>query len=360
MSGRNVLIVGGYGVVGKKVCELMQYRNPEISLWIAGRSQQIAADAATQFNGAMAVRIDVDDADPLAHLEKMPSAILAAANDADDNLLLAAARRGIPYVDITRWTSRLKLAAKRLEPNTMTAPVVLASGWMAGVAASVAAHYATEIADIRAINIDILYAMADQAGPNSVEYVDQLNVPFPIMVDGKQRLVRPLTEPRRVAFTNNRVYDCYRFDTPDQFTLVKSMAIPGVSTRLAYDSAMTTQAMRFLLRSGIWKLLDWPMLKGVRRALIYNPGKGAPHEIMIAITSETYHGEISVHKICITDTSGQTHMTAAGAVSQIERVLQLRGRQAPAIGVSYPEQATDLDATIMAISEMGVMITAIN
>ncbi|MBM4216361.1 MAG: hypothetical protein FJ178_00695 [Gammaproteobacteria bacterium] len=158
-SRRSVLIVGGYGVVGAQIAEILSARNPELHLLIAGRSQENANSVAAKFPHAQGIHIDVDQADPLANLPNKPAAVLAVANDSEDNLLRSAVRRAIPYVDITRWTERMQTSILRLAPAPLAAPVILSSGWMAGVVATVAAADASEFSRVDSINIDILYAL---------------------------------------------------------------------------------------------------------------------------------------------------------------------------------------------------------
>ena len=45
-------------------------------------------------------------------------------------MLTEAIRIGIPYLDITRWTERMRKAADLASASTLHAPVVLASGYI--------------------------------------------------------------------------------------------------------------------------------------------------------------------------------------------------------------------------------------
>lgn len=356
MKAPRILIVGGYGIVGRQVAELLAARNPGVEIWIGGRSAQAAAGCAASLPGAHGIAIDVDSPDPLAGFEALPDLIMAVANDRDDNLLLAAARRGIAYVDITRWTPRLLKAIERLSAVPLTAPVVFASGWMAGVAASVAAHHGAGFKHIYSIEIDILYGIRDRAGPNSVEYADQLDKPFTIWSGGHPLRVKPMTDPRTVTFSDGMVRDCYRFDTPDQYTLAHTLHAGGVSSRLTYDDPAAVRFMRLLLTTGIWNILSLPMFKRLRRGILYNPGEGARHEIALQISGEDADGLPQAAQVSIIDPLGQTHMTAAGAVAQAERILGLRGRTQPPSAIGFPEQAADSAEGMAALREMGVII----
>lgn len=360
IDGRtSVLIAGGYGIVGAQVAELLASRNPELEIIIGGRSEAAAAAAAERIDGARGARVDIDEVDPLAKFAKLPDAIIAVANDGHDRLLRAAVTRGIAYVDITRWTERMQASILRLAPMRPTAPVLFSSGWMAGVTATVAAADARNFGQVSSIDIDILYALKDKAGPNSLDYVDRLLIPFPVTIDGNVEMKKSMSEPRAVRFSGDRLFNTYRFDTPEQYTLVHAIGAASVSSRLSYDNASAINSMRFLINSGAWKLLSLSIFDKLRRSMLYNPGEGDAHEVVIETHGTDPAGRPIRTRSTILDPLGQTHMTAVGAVTGLERVLGLRKRQRAPIGVSLPEHCADLDATLRAFAEMGVEIHSV-
>lgn len=351
-----ILIVGGYGIVGEQVATLLDERNPSLEIWIGGRAVDKAAVVAARLPNARAVHIDLDNSDPLSYFVELPDAIIVLANDDHDYLLVAAARRGIALIDIARWTERMRRAIDVLSSIPLTAPIIMASGWMAGVPATIAAQLATKLSTIDNINIDVLYALNDKAGPNSIAYADQLDTAFSIQSAGQTRIVKPLTEPRLVEFSGKRNFNCYRFDTPDQFTLVTTLNAAGVSSRITYDDVSTVKLMRFLRWSGLLSLLSMEIFKKLRHTLLFHPGEGGTHEIIVEVVGTAPSGQSVTHRVTIIDPLGQTHLTAVGVVAQIERVLTLRGRAPAFPGISFPEQLTDTDEALAVLREMGVLI----
>ncbi|MEI6450371.1 MAG: hypothetical protein WCP98_10540 [Actinomycetes bacterium] len=91
---------------------------------------------------------------------------------------------GIPYVDITRWTERVRGAVSLAGRRSLRAPIMLSSGWMAGVASVVAVALSRHLERVDRIDIGVLYSLKDQAGPNSAEYMDRLATPFEVMLEG--------------------------------------------------------------------------------------------------------------------------------------------------------------------------------
>ncbi len=264
-----------------------------------------------------------------------------------------AARAGIPYVDITRWTERLRSAASRVGTVTLQAPVMFASSWMAGVAAVVAVAASRPLKRVNSVDIAVLFSLKDKAGPNSAEYMDRLATPFEVMINGQPTQVRPYTDPRAVTFPGGYRGNAYRFDTPDQLTLPAATGAQTVAARIAFDDAMAANLLVFLTRSGIWKLISGERFTGLRRSLLYNPGAGASHELVIEAAGTDENGHSKSVRVAVRDPQGQTHLTALGAIIQLERVLGLDGAPSPAPGILYPDSAPQIESAFQLLRDFG-------
>ncbi|MET8878505.1 hypothetical protein [Nocardia sp. NPDC004604] len=120
-----VLIVGGYGTVGAELARLASTPWP---LLLTGRNPVRGRPLGEEL-GARVAQWDVVDATGF-HADAR--AVVSTVNDPDDRLLRAAVCAGIPYVDITRWTTRLTraavVAATLHPPHRFYCPRV---GWVA-------------------------------------------------------------------------------------------------------------------------------------------------------------------------------------------------------------------------------------
>lgn len=350
-----VLIAGGYGVVGQQAVELIRQCHPNLSLIVAGRNPSKAEPLVRQLTNAETYKLDVEQPNPLNGIK--PRAILAIVNDPFDYLLMDAVRGGIPCVDITRWTERLQVAVSRVSVESLRAPVMLSSAWMAGVAAVVAVATSHHLRSVDRIDIGILYSLKDKAGPNSAEYMDRLATPFEVILNGERKQVYPYTDPRKMTFPGGYSAKAYRFDTPDQLTLPTTTGSKTVAARIAFDDAMTTNLLLLLIRSGIWKLISGKRSTALRRSLLYNPGKGASHEILIEAAGVDENGNPKTVHATIVDPQGQTHLTALGALIQLERLMGLDGAPPPAPGIVYPDTAPQIDSAFQVLRNFGVIIT---
>lgn len=349
-----VLIAGGYGVVGQQAAQVIRQRHPDLPLIIAGRNPAKAETLACELTNTNVVMLDMEQPNPLNGIK--PRAIQAVVNDPHDYLLMDAIHAGIPYMDITRWTERVRSAVSRVALESLRAPVMLSSAWMAGVASVVAVALSRQLKRIERIDISVLYSLKDKAGPNSTEYMDRLTTPFEVMLDGKYKQVYPYTDPRKVTFPGGYTAKAYRFDTPDQLTLPTTTGASSVAARIAFDDALTMSLLVALTRSGIWKLFSGKRFTSLRRGLLFNPGSGASHEIVIDVAGVDESNSPKTVRATVVDPLGQTHLTAVGALVQLERLLGLDGAPSPAPGVVYPDTAPQIASALQVLRNSGVTV----
>lgn len=121
-QGKSVLIIGGYGVVGKKITTILGTRYPTIPLIIAGRNLSKAKSFAEMIGYAQGIPMDVTKVNQISPLSGKLAAVISATNDPNNYILLDTIRNNIAYIDVTRWTARLKDALIRIagEKNNST------------------------------------------------------------------------------------------------------------------------------------------------------------------------------------------------------------------------------------------------
>ncbi|AFY37825.1 Saccharopine dehydrogenase [[Leptolyngbya] sp. PCC 7376] len=359
MDIRNsILIAGGYGVVGRQIATLIRDHHPDLPLVIAGRNLKKAEALAQELGNASGLQLDVEQPKPLQ--ENTPRAVIAVVNDSYDYLLMDAVSKEIPYLDVTRWPERLRQSIDALDEQSLRSPVMFASGWMGGVASVIAVAASQAIATIDSIDISVLFSLKDKAGPNSVEYMDRLATPFETMIAGRTTKVFPYTDPLKVKFPDGYQTAVYRFDTPDQMTLPQTTGAKTVAARIAFDDIFSTQLLRVLIRSGIWRLISGDRFTSLRRSLLYNPGSGASHQIRIDVKGKDAQDLPQKVTATIVDPKGQTHLTALGALIQLERLLGLDGMKPPIPGIIYPDTAPQIKNALQILQEFGVIVTGIS
>ncbi|WP_010496072.1 saccharopine dehydrogenase [Paenibacillus elgii] len=358
MNRKMVLIVGGYGEVGRQIAQILHDRHPDLDIALGGRSPKKAAP----FESARVQTVVVDNnaEDPLLYAGENVSLIINAVNDLQDRLLLSAVRRKIPLIDLTRWTEIFQQSIAKLKNTELHAPVVLSSGWMAGTASLLAMLHSASLQNV-AVNIHALYSLRDKAGPDSAAYMDRMTIPFHITEPKGSRLVFPMSDPVKVQFPNGYTAKCYRLDTPDHVTLLKAGHVDSASFRITFDSKASTYALIGLVKSGIWKMISGDRFRSLRRSLLYNPGTGSAHHILIQLKGRDHNGRWVERRIAISDPLGQTHLTALGAAIQAEKLLRTPEDEPLAPGIYYPEDLPDMrmdtSTIINYFKQYGVLIS---
>lgn len=333
-----LLLAGGYGLVGSQVARLVRAHHPRVELLLGGRTPARGEALARELGNARAVALDTGAARPLAHLEGL-DAVAGLVHDHDDRLLRACASRGVAYLDITRDVDAFGRAwvGAALEPPR--APILFASNWMAGVPAVLAHAMATSLASVDAIELSILFYMADHVGPDSESAEGGLIAPFVARSGGAWTRVAGLSDPRSVRFPSGLERPVYRAAMADGITLAQASGARDVAVRLGVDDASGFRVMRALMRCGLWSPLQ--RIPAFRRAVAAKERTGAPHEIVVEVRGRADDGAPKVLRATILDPKGQSHLTALGVLFGVERILGL-GTPALPPGPAVPESSLSL------------------
>ncbi|WP_340616655.1 saccharopine dehydrogenase family protein [Xenorhabdus entomophaga] len=322
MKKLSVLLVGGYGIVGQQVAQILNQHAPELALIIAGRNINNARQLAQTLGNATAVALDIDNIN-LSDEMKI-DIILATVNDPKDNLLHFANKNGIAYIDITRWTERLQVALSKavIMRNKKPGSMIFASSWMASVVATLANNMSKSLVNITSIDISILSASNDKSGPDSFDYLDSLAAPFTVKQNGRYQKILPFSDERIISFDDNCRYSVFRIDMPDQFTLPLITNAQTIATRIGYDNHKANKILSFFIKNGIWKLISGDLFKKLRKKIFYHPGTGDQHQIRIDIHGTDEKGERKHLYIHIKDPKGQAHLTATGAAALVIQLAE--------------------------------------
>jgi saccharopine dehydrogenase-like NADP-dependent oxidoreductase len=345
-----LLIVGGYGLVGRRLSRLLRRRHPDLAIVLAGRNPDRARDFAASI-GASAVAVDVASEAPLAALPERPAAVLAVVSDPHDHLVRDAMRRGLPYADIHRAgaASILDVAAAAARERP-AAPVLLSGSWLAGLSALMAAAAVDELGGAETIDITVLASSDDRVGPDSWGFSDRLAWPYYAMRDGTRRPTHPLTDVRQVRCADRRRRPAALVGTLEQTTLPITLGTPTVETRMALQSAAALYGLVGLKRTGALRVLARPALARIRAALLQRPGAGD-----FAGLTVTASGAGRSVTIDLLDPLGQAHLSAVGAACAAERLLGLTGSALPA-GISFAEQSAAPARDLDLLRQAGVVV----
>jgi hypothetical protein len=345
-----LLIVGGYGLVGKQAARMLRQRHPKLGLVLGGRRPE-QGRAFAESIGASTVAVDTSSEKPLGSLSVRPTAVLASVSDPADRLLVDAARQGLPIADINRGGHASVLDATiAIAGEGPSAPVLLSGSWMAGVAALLAAATVRELGEVVRVDVTALASSDDEVGPDSQGFSQRLAWPYYPMRRGRRQVTHPLTNVRRVRCADDNERPAALVGTLEQITLPRTLGVPTVETRLALQDTASLYGLIGLKRTGALRALTRPALGRIRAALFEK--QGSADFAGITVTAE---GPGRTVRVDVLDTLGQAHLSAVGAVLAAERVLGLAGHRLPP-GLSFPEQSSDPHADLAALRAAGVIV----
>ncbi len=354
MGPGDLLVVGGSGVVGRRVSQRLAARFPGRVTVGGRRPGHLQETCARIGHDAHAVIVDVNDPSSIERALPRVSTVVCCVRQERRELLQACVRRGLAYTDtapdLTRWNGFEALDAAA---RASGACVVLGTGIAPGLSSVMAAELATRVGPLREIETSLLFSVGDELGPDSLGFLlSAADRPFSIVVDGAPKRVRPLTAPVPVDFPpplGRR--DAFLFPFSDAVGYPRTLGVGTSISRLAIDPPWLGAVARGLDRLGLLPLLRRPGHERLRHALVSRLGRvyGTHDRWSVVVRVRGAHGEASAHAL------GRVEADAV-AVSTAELAAQLHERQIDRAGAWMPEQVLAPGAFLATLATQGLPV----
>jgi saccharopine dehydrogenase-like NADP-dependent oxidoreductase len=216
---------------------------------VAGRSAHRARAFADELgHGASGLALDVLADGGALDLSNV-SVVVMCVDQIDARFVKRCLASGVNYVDITAKQASID-AIEQLDhlARRHGSTAVLSVGLCPGVTNLLAAHAAQRFDTLTKIDLFVMIGSGDRHGPAAVEWIlANLNRPFEVFHNGERRVVRGLGEHHTVRFPGDRSSRrAFRFNFPDQRTIVRTVGVPTASTWLSFDSVLLTGIARLL------------------------------------------------------------------------------------------------------------------
>ena len=333
---QDILIVGGYGVVGSRIAHELA---PEFAgrLLIAGRNAQRAQGAAVVVgHDTRPGVIDVEDPSSIAAALEGVAVVVNCIDQPRRLLLSAALERGLGYTDITPHLVQLGRGAafEKIDAQARAsgARVVLGTGIVPGISNVMVRALADALGGADEIETSLLLDPRDISGPASLEYfLQELAMSFDVHIDGADFRKRAFSEPRLVEYPQPvGPRPSYLFPFSDQVLYPRTLGARTAITRLALDPPWLARVLSMLSRSGVSRLLA---AESIRRIFAHGrhdrTGPGAP----FALRVDVKHGGNSQYATLV----GQAQAKAAAlGAAGVARALATGDVQWP--GAWMPDQ----------------------
>jgi len=244
-----VLILGGYGTVGREAATALVHHFPYAEVIVAGRNPA----TARPIPATTAMRVDAADPAELAAALDAVDVVLMCAELDNARVARACLERGIHYLDVSA-THHVLAAIEDLDDlaNQHDATGVLSVGLVPGITNLLARHCVersrqdSPAAD--EVRIGVLLGTGEHHGPAALAWtLDGLGE-----LDGSWTMRFPPPHGTRTV---------HRFPFSDQHALPRTLGISAAATGLCLDSRLATALIDTARRPAITRLLRRPTIR---------------------------------------------------------------------------------------------------
>lgn len=346
-SGK-ILIVGGYGKVGRSIAERLAPTFPG-RIAIAGRSLGKATAAAAEIGyDAQGRAVDIFASDASDALDDVALA-LVCLDQTDTRFVEQCLSRGIHYVDISAdhaFLSRVEEHDGLAKKTGATA--MLSVGTAPGLTNLLAARAREKFEHLDRIDILLELGLGDHHGQAAVEWTfDNLDASFEVMENGRARRVRSFGESIDIRLPGRKkMRPAYRFNFSDQHVIGRTLEVASVSTWVRFDGRLSTWLFAVSSRAGLGRLLRRSYWRKLAVWLFMNVHVGSDIcGVAVRGLGRTKNGseEITIGVIG----RREAQMTAIIAAETTRQVLAAN----PGSGVFHSEQAIAIDPVIAALKK---------
>jgi hypothetical protein len=251
---KRILLLGGYGNFGTLIARRLS-REPDLTVIVAGRSQQKASALAGELNAEWA-QVDIFD-DPTGHLKSLKPDILIHTSgpfqEQGYEVAQACIRNGVHYLDLADGRDFVA-GVDRLDEAAGAAGILVVSGasTVPGFTSAVLAKYAGAFDAVEALDFGIATAQKTGRGLATVRAVlGYAGKPFKTLIGGQMRDVYGWQDLRWHRFRGLGWRALGNCDVPDLALFPQHM--PSLRT-VRFRAGLELP----LLHLGLWTL-TWPV-----------------------------------------------------------------------------------------------------
>ncbi|WP_321479326.1 hypothetical protein [uncultured Bacteroides sp.] len=303
---KNILLIGGTGVLGSGISRILKKRNNEINILLGSRNpsteNQIEVDVnrPNTFQNMINHKVDL---------------VVMCTTDPLDTVLSFCINQEIDYLDVTKPSPQLTKTYQNFTNTPINSRIVLASAWMGGAIPSLIkdACHSDEIIDVK---IFIYYSLEDRSGKSAADFMaENVSTSFSIYTNSTTQKVRHFegAEKHNFSFIKNTSLKTTYFDIPDLFILHKVENIKNIVAKVAYSSNATNNILALLQKLNIFRLLSL----STRKKLFQSQGKGDITGFEIYIKKK----DNIQQKVSLVHQDGQSELTAYSTCLNIEQLL---------------------------------------
>ncbi|MCX2975435.1 Saccharopine dehydrogenase [Halieaceae bacterium IMCC8485] len=266
MSKGKILVVGGYGAVGRVVSTTLGNLIPG-EVIVAGRNFQKAKELSSKLNHkVLPLELDITSISKDEECLATVSIVVMCIDQKNTHFVTHCIQRGIHYIDIAANSAFLsKIESLDDEAKSHNSTVVLSVGLAPGITNLLAKQCQSMVQDMRYADIYIMLGLGEKHGEAAFRWAfEDLNDQFSIKEEGEIKQVRSFEDGKETIFPGRfekRI--TYRSNFSDQHIIPKTLNIDSTSTRMCFDSAVMTCLYALLKKCGLGRLFKLRIVQNI-------------------------------------------------------------------------------------------------
>lgn len=321
MNGK-ILVVGGYGKVGRVVCTALSGKFPGRVVAAGrdfGKAERFSVETRRR---ALPLELDVCSTQAYACLNSEVKLVVMCIDQCGTEFIRECLRRGIHYIDISasfELFSKIELLDDESKQHGATA--VLSVGLAPGLTNLLASLSKSHFDEMRHVDIFVMLGLGEDHGEAAIRWtVENLNSEFYVHDCGGMRAVRCFEDGKGTIFPGSigrRL--AFRFSFPDQLVLPKTLGVDSAATWLCFDSAPLSRFFALCKKSGLFNILRFRSQRDLMVGLFKTIHFGSDRFSVAVEAQGTAKGRYVRHE-CAISGNGEGRITGLVAAEVAERL----------------------------------------
>lgn len=294
---KNILVVGGYGDVGRRICLKLAEHFPG-KVIAAGRNYAKAQTFSRQTEGkVLASYLDVTNNWDDHNLSNVHIVIMSLDLPTAD-FARSCLQAGIHYIDITASYSLIQDIKNADDlAKSSGATGVVSVGLDPGISNLLVKQCFKGIHQKEKAEINILLGLGEDHGDGSIDWIlDNLQCDYTLKVNGTPKQIISFHSGKWVTFPDGLGrHVAYAFNFSDQHVLPETLGVPDVRTRMCFESKGITRLGAMLSRIRFFKLFKYQVIRKIFKYLLKNLKMGSDvYAVKVSVSG--FHNDMKIYR----------------------------------------------------------------
>ncbi|MDP1715658.1 MAG: saccharopine dehydrogenase NADP-binding domain-containing protein [Anaerolineales bacterium] len=358
MEDKKIMIVGGYGGVGRTIARLLSKEFPQRVI-VAGRNYDKANQLSVELeHTVLPLKLDISSETFPEKLLDEVSLIVMCIDQQDTRFVEECIRQGVDYIDITSGYEFIsKLEALNADAEKGGSTIVSSVGLAPGLTNVLASLAVSKGRNVSHIDLFVMVGLGEEHGEAAERWtVENLSTTFKIRDHQGFRQVRSFHESKTTQFPEGLgARRAYRFNFSDQHVIPNTLKIDSASTWLCLDSTLFTELLALLEKVGVLKVLRYRAIQNILVRILRSLHFGSD---IFVLKAEAYRHSEDESPSFECSLVGYGEGYATGMVAA--KVASLVFKSSLSSGAFHMEQIVDPSAFIKEVEKEGLKFNSRN